>query len=224
MVIFFVSFSTLFFSTRILDTKAVGDGFCGYLTDRFDDEGVENVSVDLYYEDGIHSPYYAGSDETDENGWWQINVGPPSGWWLWAAFIQIEKSGYITEYYELGNSGQFDERVDYTITPIYECTLYGYVKQDWSPYSGISGATVQLWGVDYHTHHFLCASRTTSSTGYYIFDDLTFNFADPEVAIYYYIKVSKLGYVTETENISPYPYPNASMNLGTTYLWGFFRF
>ncbi|NHJ04004.1 MAG: hypothetical protein EAX90_04220 [Candidatus Heimdallarchaeota archaeon] len=200
--------------------------FFGKLTNRFTGIGVSGVSVHGYLESATGGLYDLGSDTTDAYGNYDIAKRLLLPLSYYTGFLDIQKTGYCREYYECLAAGQpFEKEINYAITPKYECTLYGYVKKDLSPYPPISGVTVKIYGVDYHTTHILYGTTTTNAQGYYIFDDLDFKKEYPtiyEVPRYYYVKFSKPGLVTETINVYPYPYPDGSINLGTVYMWGFF--
>ncbi|MHA1125007.1 MAG: hypothetical protein ACTSO7_10495 [Candidatus Heimdallarchaeota archaeon] len=211
-----------------------------FFTDRFTNDPIDDVSFSFY----VHTcdinynivVYFLGSATTNENGWIHIEGTVDMLCMIndyytipvyYATFIELTEDDYISEYYQYDDNGNVKlnhEQYGWTIE--YQCDYYGYVKRDLFPYPPISGATIEIWGVDDHLEHFLCESTTTNSQGYF---NLECNFETPYpnplhvVAEYYYFKVIKFGYVPETVTSLLYPYPNGAISLGTIYMWGLSR-
>ena len=218
-----ICFSISLFTNSVNETKAAETiSYWGYLTDRFTEEGVENVYYKLHLF-GENEKYLEGSDGyTDENGRYGVAIGIVD-WFFWAAILEIVHPNYCNEYYELGNNAGDTGLVNHNITPVYTCTLYGYVKNRVSPYPPIQGATVKIYGVDYHDTVMLYGTTTTNAQGYYCFSNLNFDKEYPdimEVPIYYYIKITKAGYIPVTKTIT-YPCPYGNINLGTVKMRGY---
>jgi len=208
-------------------------------TDRFTGLPIEGASVVLYvYTQDLENNeiiYLLGTATTNENGWFNINgtvdILYINGYIpFYTTYLDFQKEDYISEFYQYDDNGWIVKlnHEGEGWTPEYQCDYYGYVKRDLFPYPPISGATIEIWGVDDHFVNFLCESTTTNSQGYF---NLECNFENPypnpqhRVAEYYYIKVIKFGFVTETIPITAglYPYPNGNINLGTIYMWGLSR-
>lgn len=205
--------------------------YTGTFTDRFTNDPIVGAKLTFYVhtiDDTLEEhKSYLGTVYTSNTGFFTISgkveVYVLDDYPLFSTFIDFQKTGYISEYYQYDDGcGQIKlNHEQFGWTPEYQCDIYGYVKQRMGLlYYPISGVTVQLWGVDEHLVNFLCESTTTNSQGYYLLDyDFENPYPNPAevVAEYYYIKVWKLGYPTVIKTVYPYPYPNGNILMSTVY-------
>lgn len=207
------SLSILIFGIKFIETQSPSQEafLSGNLIHRFTIYGINDVDINFIYKRASYPPEYeihpltTWEHDTHGSGYWEILTEPPPSWGIWSAWIEVLEDGYVHETFEIMNSQNPQTHYINLITPIYRCTVWGFIRSLF-----LQSISVELWGIDVHyTHHF-CAATKTTFIGYYSFHNLEFDFAFPEVPAYYYIKVPFIG---KTEDVNPYPYPNGEIRV-----------